>query len=243
MRYQHLLLWFVFNRALLVTAKCVDSNESFQIRNGQTKSCEDANLKWCNRPMFKLKCPFSCDQCILDEPLQPQAGCVDSTESFFLKKSGEEKSCEDAKKNEKSKEKWCGLSVFKENCKATCDSCPDIEVQLEGGNSDCVDKDWEVKYELQSGESKKSCLNASQNTDLCRHKELKENCRRTCGLCNFPSAAPSVMPSSEPSSNFPSTTPSTQFPSQTPSTKKENCVIDATLRYPTAEYHGYHSDM
>ena len=251
MRYQRFSLPFIFSRALLVTSKCEDSNENFEIWNGNTKSCTHAvnNRNWCSQPVFMEMCPLSCDQCLTDKPLPPPVDCVDNTEIFLIK-NGKEKSCKDAQRNAK---KWCSRGVFKDNCKASCNTClQEVDVISVENGSDCSDEDWDVKYELENGSSKKSCENASLNTDLCRHKEIRDKCRRTCGQCDFPSVSPSFMPtlapstqfpSTSPSTQFPSTSPSTQIPSQTPSTKQDNCIIDANLRYPKVNQNGYHSDM
>ena len=218
-------------------SECVDSSEKFQISNGNTKSCKDAarnSSKWCARPVFKKNCPYSCNECSEDEHLPLQAAseleddCLDSLEKFVLP-NGNEKSCIHAQRNAT---KWCSRQIFKENCKASCNTC------LEGSSvTECRDEDWDVKYELEKGDSKKSCEDASRNDELCRHKELREKCRVTCGQCDFPSATPSLTPSSIPSTQFPSSSPSTKAPVQ------EHCVIDGNLRYPKVDQRGYHSDM
>lgn len=154
---------------------CKDFEGKFTMPSGKSKSCANAQkrAKLCDKNLFKINCPVTCNTCGENEGNNEDSSCIDKTGQVALLSNGNLKTCFNAGNNPR----LCNKEEVREHCPVTCGACEEPA----GGATACAD--GEGKVLLPNG-IKKSCDQVQNNVSLCtKWDDIRAFCPMTCGQC------------------------------------------------------------
>lgn len=144
--------------------KYEDTSEKFQLGDGSYKTCwhiRDIPNACSTQPIFREKCPYSCNLHCEDteeifQSYHPDLDWSTNKQCSMIDNHPEMNLCQKSKR-------------FRKNCPNSCELCP------------CLDN--KGTFQKREGGKMLSCIMAKQNTKKCRFDAFKENCRKTCNTC------------------------------------------------------------